>query len=247
MPTTGIGLLPTGVVLRFRHRPNGINLSPHGQRRSITAAEGEVDSSTGAVGWRCHGVPTGGCPEPPHISDHLIEGVPRAHFNTAFTAEFGNAVIHHEGLHGNRPPSIKNAQAQTGIVLNQLLLGVKQALNHPQAQFEGSPRCPIGRPKRHVRMRLNPQQSWRQRLQRLAALFDGNRAPGTHRGGNRWDQFKGVPPLRRRCCASRVSRSNGFCSSSGSVFNSSWAAVRASSRTAPSSARLARARSGRPD
>ena len=247
MPAPSFGILPTGVVLRFRHRTDGINLSTHGQWRSIPAAEGEVDSSTGAVGWRRGGIPTGSGPEPSHISHHLIEGVPRAHLYTAFTAEFRNAVIHHEGLHGDRPPRIKNAESQAGVVLDQPLLSLKQALNDPQAQLERIPRRPIGCPELHVRMRFHPQQIGRQQLHGLSAIFDRNRAPGAHQNCKGMGQFKGVPPLRRRCCASRVSRSNGCCASSGSCFNSSWAAVRASSRTEPSSARLARARSGRPD
>ena len=172
MPAPSFGILPTGVVLRFRHRTYGINLSPHGQRRSIAAAEGEINSRTGAVGRRGRRIPTGSSPEAPHIGHHLIEGVPRARFHSAFTAEFRNAVVHHEGLHGDRPPGIKNAQAQAGIVLDQLLLSIKQALNDPQAQLKGIPRRPIGRPQRHVRVRFHPQQSGRQRLQRLAAIFD---------------------------------------------------------------------------
>ena len=132
MPAPSFGILPTGVVLRFRHRTNGINLSPHGQRGSIAAAEREINSCTGAVGRRGRMIPTGSGPEPRHIGHHLIESVPRALFYAAFTAEFRNAVVHHEGLHGDWPPSIKNAQAQAGIVLDQLLLSIQEALNDPR-------------------------------------------------------------------------------------------------------------------
>tara|TARA_B000000565_G_scaffold220290_1_gene174710 strand:+ start:486 stop:959 length:474 start_codon:yes stop_codon:yes gene_type:complete len=139
MPTASIGILPTAVVLRFRHRTNGINLSTHVQRRSITAAEGEVDSCTSAVGGRRRRIATGVSPEAPDISNHPIEGVTRAGFHAALAAELRNAVIHHEGLHGDGPPGIKNAEAKAGVVLGQPFLGIEEALNHPLAQLKGVP------------------------------------------------------------------------------------------------------------
>ena len=95
-------------------------------------------------------------------------------------------MAHHELLHGEGAPGIKNRQAALELSVPQSLLGLQQPLHHAFAQPEGIPVGAIGRSEAHVGMGLQLPQLRRQRHQWLPGLHDRNRTPGSQvHGGSR--------------------------------------------------------------
>jgi hypothetical protein len=59
-------------------------------------------------------------------------------------AEFGNGVLHHEVLHGQRPPTIKDRQTPASCLTLQGGLGQQQPFDYPLPQAKGAALGTVG-------------------------------------------------------------------------------------------------------
>ena len=171
---------------RLRYGPDCIDGATHGQGRSAVIGQGEVHRRTSAVGGRRGGIPTRGRPETPHFSGH--QG-PLRRIGIGINAEAAafthQGVAHHEALHCQGAPAIKDGQAQVWVLQLQGLLRLEQPIHHPAAQQKGIAIGAVGRPQGQVGMGFQPPQGPSYGLQRLTAVVDRNRAPGTQGHGGR--------------------------------------------------------------
>ena len=138
------------------------------------------------MGGRRGGIPTRGSPETPHFSGHKGPlwriGIGINAEAAAFTHQ---GVAHHEALHCQGAPAIKDGQAQVWVLQLQGLLRLEQPIHHPAAQQKGIAIGAVGRPQGQVGMGFQPPQGPSYGLQRLTAVVDRNRAPGTQGHGGR--------------------------------------------------------------
>jgi len=114
--TTWIGC--RRVVIRLRDSTDRINGTTHVQRQPLAGIDkGEVHGSPGAMRRWHGGIPTGCSPEASNVADDSVDSAALSWIlaiDSSLKAERLNRVLHHEGLHRNRTPRIKNAKPSSG-------------------------------------------------------------------------------------------------------------------------------------
>ena len=154
--------------------------------RVFRARQGQVHGRAGAVGRRCGRILAGGGPEATHLRPDRRQGRrgPLG-IHPLQAALLANRLGHHEALHRQGPPGIKNQQPAAGPQGGQVAFSRQQLLHHAGAQAEGIGLGPVGGTQGEVGVGLQPQQSRGDRLQRLARFQDRDGAPGAQGWGFR--------------------------------------------------------------
>ena len=114
------------------------------------------------------GIPTGCRPEASNVADDSVDGAALSWIvaiDSSLKAERLDRVLHHEGLHRNRTPRIKNAKPQVGGAIHQQRLRVQQPLHHPGSEPKWIGGWTIGSPQGGIGVGLQPNQWGRQGLQ----------------------------------------------------------------------------------
>ena len=109
---SGSGRGGRGVMMGFRDRADGVDGTPHGQEPPCGVGQGEIHGAAGAVGGRGCGIQAGLGPEAGHRLHHRLPGrsFRMDRIETAGPAFLGDAVLHHEPLHGHGSPGVEDRQ-----------------------------------------------------------------------------------------------------------------------------------------
>ena len=154
--------------------------------RVFRARQGQVHGRAGAVGRGGGRILAGGGPEATHLRPDRRQGRrgPLG-IHPLEAALLADRLGHHEALHRQGPPGIKNQQPAAGPQGGQVAFSRQQLLHHAGAQAEGIGLGPVGGTQGEVGVGLQPQQRKGDRLQRLARFQDRDGAPGAQGWGFR--------------------------------------------------------------
>ena len=175
---------PQAEVIGLGERTDRVDLRAHLQQlvhpRVQPPGQGEIHGSPGAVGRGSGRIGIGRRPEPAHIGHDLLPcrrwlgGI-----DVPLAAELAGGVLHHERLHGQRPPGVKNRQTPVGMLALEQGLSLQQPPDHPLAEAERAGPAAVGRAQGGIGMGFQAQQIGRQSQQGFTQIGDRPVIPGT--------------------------------------------------------------------